>query len=80
MPQTVAGRLKIADGRVNGLLQKNIRIGDIFVDPLVQPVSADNRFGVAFLDAIEQSMGRFAASTRPAACPTSLTACRRGPP
>jgi 5-methyltetrahydrofolate--homocysteine methyltransferase len=60
MPQTVADRLKIADGLVNGLLQKHIRIGDIFVDPLVQPVSVDNRFGVAFLDAIEQIMDRFA--------------------
>jgi 5-methyltetrahydrofolate--homocysteine methyltransferase len=60
MPQTVADRLKIADGLVNGLLQKNLRVGDIFVDPLVQPVSVDNRFGVAFLDAIEKIMGRFA--------------------
>lgn len=60
MPQTVADRLKIADRLVNGLLQKNIRIGDIFVDPLVQPVSVDNRFGVAFLDAIEEIRVRFA--------------------
>ena len=59
MPQTVADRLKIADGLVNGLSQKNVTLANIFVDPLVQPMSVDNRFGVAFLDSVEQIMTRF---------------------
>jgi 5-methyltetrahydrofolate corrinoid/iron sulfur protein methyltransferase len=59
MPQTVADRLKIADGLVNGLLQKNVTLANIFVDPLVQPMSVDNSFGVAFLDSVEQIMTCF---------------------
>jgi 5-methyltetrahydrofolate--homocysteine methyltransferase len=59
MPQTVADRLKIADGLVNGLLQKNVKLENIFVDPLVQPLSVDNRFGTAFLESVEQIMTRF---------------------
>ncbi len=54
MPETTADRLKIADKLINGLLQNNVPIENIFVDPLVQPVSTNKHFGVEFLDAIEQ--------------------------
>ena len=54
MPETTEDRMKIADKLVNGLLQKNIPMENIFVDPLVQPVSTNNNFGVEFLNAIER--------------------------
>jgi len=38
MPQTVDDRLKIAEKLVNGLVQNNVSIENIFVDPLVQPL------------------------------------------
>ena len=53
MPQTVDDRMKIADKLVNGLLAKNVKVENIFVDPLVQPVSVDNTFGVEFINTIE---------------------------
>jgi len=59
MPQTVADRLRIADKLINGLLQKDVKLPHIFVDPLVQPMSVDNSFGMAFLDSVEQIMARF---------------------
>jgi 5-methyltetrahydrofolate--homocysteine methyltransferase len=59
MPQTVADRMKIADKLVGGLLNSNVAVENIFVDPLVQPVSVDNTFGVGFLDAIEQIVKTF---------------------
>jgi 5-methyltetrahydrofolate corrinoid/iron sulfur protein methyltransferase len=59
MPQTVEDRLRIADRLVNGLVQKNIQLGNIFVDPLVQPLSVNNTFGAAFLDSVEEIMRRF---------------------
>lgn len=59
MPQAVEDRLKIADRLVNGLLQKRVGLDNIFVDPLVQPLSVNNAFGAAFLDSVEQIMGRF---------------------
>lgn len=60
MPQTVSDRLKIADELVNGLLKNNVKMENIFVDPLVQPVSVDNTFGLAFINAIEKIVETFA--------------------
>ena len=49
MPQTVDDRMIIADKLVNGLVQNNVPVKNIFVDPLVQPVSVDGRFGLEFI-------------------------------
>jgi 5-methyltetrahydrofolate--homocysteine methyltransferase len=54
MPETVDDRLKIADKLVNGLQKNNIAVENIFVDPLVQPLSVNDNFGMGFIDAIEQ--------------------------
>ncbi|MFW6372162.1 MAG: methyltetrahydrofolate cobalamin methyltransferase [Thermodesulfobacteriota bacterium] len=59
MPETVEDRLKIADKLVNGLIRKNVKVENIFVDPLVQPISVNNTFGVEFLDSVEEIMKRF---------------------
>lgn len=59
MPESVDDRLTIADQLVNGLLKSNIPLENIFVDPLVQPVSVNQTFGVEFLNAVEQIMKRF---------------------
>ena len=54
MPQTVDDRMKIADELVGGLVKNNVKIENIFVDPLVQPLSVDKSFGVEFINTIEQ--------------------------
>ncbi len=54
MPETVDDRMKIADKLINALLQKNIPLDHIFVDPLVQPISVKNNFGLEFINSIEQ--------------------------
>ncbi|MBW1894617.1 MAG: methyltetrahydrofolate cobalamin methyltransferase [Deltaproteobacteria bacterium] len=59
MPETVDDRLKIADKLVNGLLQNNVKVENVFVDPLVQPLSVNNNFGMEFVLAVEQIMTRF---------------------
>ncbi len=59
MPETVEDRLKIADKLVNGLLQNNVKIENIFVDPLVQPMSVNDNFGMEFINAVEQIMQKF---------------------
>jgi 5-methyltetrahydrofolate corrinoid/iron sulfur protein methyltransferase len=59
MPQTVDDRLKIAGKLVNGLVQNNVSIENIFVDPLVQPLSVNDLFGLEFLNAIELIMKQF---------------------
>jgi len=59
MPRTVEDRLKIADKLVNGLLQNNVKLENIFVDPLVQPLSVDDTFGTEFINSVEQIMQKF---------------------
>jgi len=59
MPETVDDRLKIADKLVNRLVQNNVKVENIFVDPLVQPMSVNNNFGMEFVIAVEQIMKRF---------------------
>jgi cobalamin-dependent methionine synthase I len=59
MPKTADQRLGIADKLVNGLVKNNVRLQNIFVDPLVQPVATDHSFGNEFLMAIDQIMTKF---------------------
>ena len=57
--RTATSRLTIADKLVNKLVQKNIQVENINVDPLVQPVSTKDAYGVEFLNAVEAIMNRF---------------------
>jgi 5-methyltetrahydrofolate--homocysteine methyltransferase len=59
MPETVDDRMAVADKLVNGLLQNNVEMGNIYVDPLVQPLSVNKDFGVEFLNSIERIMTTF---------------------
>ena len=59
MPETTDDRMAIADKLVNGLLQNNVPVENIYVDPLVQPVSTNNDFGVEFMSAVEKIITTF---------------------
>lgn len=59
MPETVDDRLKIADKLVNGLVQNNVKVENIYVDPLVQPMSVNNHFGMEFINSVEKIMATF---------------------
>ncbi|MCX5818398.1 MAG: methyltetrahydrofolate cobalamin methyltransferase [Deltaproteobacteria bacterium] len=52
MPKTAEDRLRVADKLINGLVQNRIPLENIYVDPLVQPISVDGTFGIEFLKAI----------------------------
>jgi 5-methyltetrahydrofolate--homocysteine methyltransferase len=54
MPTTADDRLQVADYLVNALVKNGIGINNIYVDPLVQPISVDNSFGLEFLNAVEK--------------------------
>jgi len=60
MPETTDDRMAIADKLVNSLLQNNVAIDNIYVDPLVQPVATNTTFGTEFLNAIEKIKATFA--------------------
>lgn len=59
MPQTAEARVEIAEKLINGLARSNVPLSNIYVDPLVQPVSTNGKFGAEFLDAIQMIMTRF---------------------
>jgi cobalamin-dependent methionine synthase I len=59
MPRTVDDRMKIVDTLVNGLVHHNVKMENIFVDPLVQPVSVDKTFGIEFINTIERIVTNF---------------------
>jgi cobalamin-dependent methionine synthase I len=59
MPETAEERLRIAEKLINGLAAHNIPLENIYVDPLVQPISTKDDFGMEFLAAVEGIMTRF---------------------
>ena len=59
MPETMDDRLRIADKLINGLVQNNVPLDHIHVDPLVQPISTNSTFAVEFLNSVEAIMTRF---------------------
>jgi 5-methyltetrahydrofolate--homocysteine methyltransferase len=59
MPQTVGDRMQIADELVGGLLKNNVAVENIFVDPLVQPLSVDGSFGMEFINTIEKIVANY---------------------
>ena len=59
MPETADQRLRIAEKLINELVKSNIRLDNIYVDPLVQPISVNQTFGLEFLEAIERIMTNF---------------------
>jgi 5-methyltetrahydrofolate corrinoid/iron sulfur protein methyltransferase len=59
MPETVDDRLKVADKLISGLVQNNIPMDNIFVDPLVQPLSVNKMYGVEFINSVEAITKKF---------------------
>ena len=56
MPETADHRIAIADRLINGLVQANVKLENIYVDPLVQPVATKAIYGVEFLRSVEGIM------------------------
>jgi cobalamin-dependent methionine synthase I len=59
MPQTCDERMAVADKLVNSLVANNVPLENIYVDPLVQPVSTNDNYGKEFLAAISGIMAKF---------------------
>ena len=61
MPSDAAERIENASRMVEAALGVGIELCDIFVDPLVFPISVDGDFGMHILDAIRTLRSRFGA-------------------
>lgn len=59
MPRTVEDRVRIGESIINLLSKNSVKLENVFVDPLVQPVSTDQTFGREFLSAVDRIMALF---------------------
>jgi cobalamin-dependent methionine synthase I len=59
MPETCDERLAIADRLIQGLTGAGIPLERIYLDPLVQPVSTNTRYGLEFLESVERIMSNW---------------------
>lgn len=59
MPRTADDRIRIARDLIDLLLKHKVKIENIYVDPLVQPIATDQSFGREFLAAVERIMALF---------------------
>jgi 5-methyltetrahydrofolate--homocysteine methyltransferase len=59
MPDSAEDRIRISSDLIGKLTKDGVPIGDIYIDPVVTPVSTDTRYGMAVLEAIEAIMKAF---------------------
>jgi 5-methyltetrahydrofolate--homocysteine methyltransferase len=59
MPSDTAGRVSNASAMVEAALSMKIPVGDIYIDPLVFPISVDGAFGRHAIEGIREMRGRF---------------------
>jgi 5-methyltetrahydrofolate--homocysteine methyltransferase len=59
MPDSAEDRIRISSNLIGKLTKDGVPIGDIYIDPVVTPVSTDTRYGMAVLEAIEAIMKAF---------------------
>lgn len=56
MPKGLEDRLRIADAIINKLTQAGVPLADIYIDPLVTPISTDQKTGKILLTVIRKIM------------------------
>ncbi|HID95810.1 MAG TPA: methyltetrahydrofolate cobalamin methyltransferase [Candidatus Latescibacteria bacterium] len=59
MPETVEDCFRIAANLVERLTSSGVPIGDIYVDPVVRPISTDQSFGKVVLETIRRISSEF---------------------
>lgn len=61
MPETAEDRLRIASNLVQAMEKEGIAQDDIYLDPLIKPLSTNDKYGRSVLDAIALIKNRFPA-------------------
>ena len=59
MPETSDDRVRIAEKLITDMTGEGVPIGDIYIDPMVRPVSTGSQYGVVALDTIRRVMVEF---------------------
>jgi len=59
MPKTNEDRLRIASLLIDRLTKEGIALDDIYIDPLIKPISTDINNGIEVLEAVHRIMSDF---------------------
>lgn len=59
IPEDMRRRYAVAERLVNLLTQEGVALDDIYIDPLIQPISTDSECGWAVLEAMRKIRGSF---------------------
>lgn len=59
MPETADQRVKIADWLINRMTREGVELSDIFIDPMVRPVSTGTHYGTVALETIRRVMTEY---------------------
>ena len=59
MPETADARMAIAEELVKNLVKNHIPLENIYVDPLVQPLSTNDNYGTEFINSIARIKKQF---------------------
>ncbi|MGD0230384.1 MAG: methyltetrahydrofolate cobalamin methyltransferase [Syntrophorhabdales bacterium] len=59
MPKSAKERVRIAGSLITRLTAAGVALDDIYIDPLVTPISTGERHGVEVLDAVQQIMNAY---------------------
>ena len=59
MPETVNERLKIAESLVSKLTKEGVPLGNIYIDPLVRPISTGDHYGNIAIETIREVKKEF---------------------
>ncbi|HHW48764.1 MAG TPA: methyltetrahydrofolate cobalamin methyltransferase [Clostridiaceae bacterium] len=54
MPETVDGRIKIAERLVEKLTREGIPPGDIYIDPMIRPIGTGSHYGMVALETMRR--------------------------
>jgi len=59
MPETADDRVRVAEWLINTMTKEGVQISDIFIDPMIRPVSTGSYYGVVALETIRRVMTEF---------------------
>ena len=59
MPVTKDERMANADKLVNNLVKNNVKLENIYLDPLVQPIGSGDKLGLEFLNTLEEIHSKY---------------------
>jgi len=59
IPETADGRIKVAARLIDSLTADGVAMGDIFIDPLVLPISVDHNSAVKVLETIDYIKNKY---------------------